>query len=85
MNPILIQLKELEYGVNIKLENIEKKIKFFCIAGVFDKPAKAMMLNMINSTGHGGCTKCLQLGETYSKDADGNFKIITQRLSFKLN
>ena len=50
MNPILIELKDLEYGVDITVENVEKKRKFFCIAGVFDKPAKAMMLNMKNST-----------------------------------
>ena len=73
MNPILIELKDLEYGVDITIENVEKKTKFFCIAGVFDKPAKAMMLNMKNSPGFGGCTKCLQLGETYSKGSDGNF------------
>jgi hypothetical protein len=34
------------------------------IAAVFDKPAKAAVLNMKSFNGFGGCTKCLQLGET---------------------
>ena len=39
-----------------------KIIKFFVINGVFDKPARAEILNMKNSTGYYGCLKCKQIG-----------------------
>ena len=62
-NPIVIQLKKQEIGITIEL-NDKKPIeaKFFTIAAVMDKPAKAALLNMISSTGFYGCTKCLQPG-----------------------
>jgi hypothetical protein len=41
----------------------------FLVAGIFDKPAKAAVLNMKAYNGFGGFTKCLQLGET-SKGID---------------
>ena len=40
-------------------------MKFFLVAGIFDKPAKAAVLNMNASNGFYGCTKCLQPGVTY--------------------
>ena len=63
LNPTVIQLKNLELGITIDL--IDRKsleAKFFTIAAVMDKPAKAAFLNMVNSTGFYGCTKCLQPG-----------------------
>jgi hypothetical protein len=63
LNPTVIQLKKLELGITIDL--IDRKsleTKFFTIAAVMDKPAKAAFLNMVNSTGFYGCTKCLQPG-----------------------
>ena len=64
LNPILCELKELEYGMLIR----EKFCKFFVITGVFDKPARAAILNMIGSTGFYGCLKCYQPGSTLSTD-----------------
>ena len=49
----------------LKLNLTLKEIKFFLVAGVFDKPAKSAVLNMISSTGYFGCTKCLQPGESF--------------------
>lgn len=55
--PIINELANLELGIDITIENIEKKNKFFLIAGVFDKPkTKASILNMNQ------CTKCEQSG-----------------------
>ncbi len=58
MHPIVNELKAVEYGITFDKRNI----KFFLIAGVFDKPAKASILNMKSSNGFFGCTKCLQPG-----------------------
>jgi hypothetical protein len=33
-------------------------LNFFRLNGIFDKPAKAMVLKMISSHGYYGCTKC---------------------------
>lgn len=44
---------------------VVKEIKFFLIAGIFDKPARACALNMIASYGFSGCTKCFQPGESF--------------------
>ena len=40
-------------------------IKFFTLYGIFDKPARRDILNIIGSTGFYGCLRCLQPGETY--------------------
>ena len=70
-NPIIIQLKKLELGINIEIENENVDVKFFVVAGVMDKPAKAALLNMISSIGFYGCTKCLQPGKSH-KATDSN-------------
>ena len=58
-------MKKLENGINLYPEEaFDKYVQFFVIAAIFDKPAKAAVLNMISYNGFGGCTKCLQLGET---------------------
>ena len=60
-----MRLKRLELGVDLEIENLTKTRKFSVIGGVFDKPAKASILNMISSNGFYGCTKCLQPGESH--------------------
>ena len=63
LKPIINQLKKLEYGVTFKINSRETKLLyFFVLIGVFDKPARAAILNMINSTGYYGCLKCCQKG-----------------------
>ena len=71
LNPILIQLKDLEYGFDLSIDNILEKRKFFLIAGVFDKPAKVLVLNIKSSNGFYGCHVCEQPGETF-KGKKGN-------------
>lgn len=39
--------------------------KCFLLAGIYDKPAKAKMLNMKSYNGFYGCTKCLQPGISF--------------------
>jgi hypothetical protein len=64
--PIINDLKKLEYGLVVKLNTKESKLLyFFVIFGIFDKPARAAILNMVNSTGYYGCLKCLQEGTNY--------------------
>lgn len=63
-NEIVTQLSVLELGFDLSLDNVSKKRKFFLIAAVFDKPAKAPVLNMNQYNGNCGCTKCEQPGET---------------------
>ena len=63
LEPLVMELKNLEQGIRLVPE-IPKYTSFFLIAAVFDKPAKAAVLNMKSFNGFGGCTECLQLGET---------------------
>ena len=58
LEPIINELKELELGINIE----NKFIRFFVLTGVYDKPARADLLNIINSNGFNSCLKCLQVG-----------------------
>lgn len=70
LNTIVIQLKRLELGIRTDFTDVSKEIKFFLFAAVMDKPAKAAVLNMINSTGFYGCTKCLQPGISLKKNLE---------------
>jgi hypothetical protein len=47
----------LKFQIN---SSVSKNVKFFLVAGIFDKPAKAAVLNMKASNGFYGCTKCLK-------------------------
>ena len=60
MGPVLEELKELEYG---RIFN-HRIYKFFLLFGVFDKPARAMILNIKQSNGHFGCLKCYKEGQS---------------------
>ena len=84
---LVIQLKKLELGVDIKFKDVNKEIKFFLFAAVMDKPAKAALLNMINSSGFYGCTKCLQPGISFKQNEKSklNFVIKNKEILFFLN
>ena len=82
LKPVIIQLNSLEYGLTVKQNNFANKVlRFFLLFGVFDKPARAEILNMKLSSGYYGCIKCLQIGKRYqtskSKLKKGFFKILT--------
>ncbi len=55
------ELKELERGRVFKMKNGTKILKFFVLAGVFDKPARSSILE-IKTSGRYSCLKCLQKG-----------------------
>lgn len=59
---LLSQLKKLELGINIGKENTYFNTKLFLIIAIFDKPARAAALNIVNSTGFFGCLVCRQKG-----------------------
>jgi hypothetical protein len=63
LEPLVSELKKLEQRVRL-VPNVPKFTSFYLVAGLFDKPAKAAVFNMKSYNGFGGCTKCLQLGET---------------------
>ena len=64
LKPIINELRALEYVINFDMGNNKfNQIHFFVLFGVFDKPARAAVLNMINSTGYSSCLKCLQKGD----------------------
>ena len=82
LQPIAFQLKILEQGMLMRNSlNVSKNIRFFLIAAVFDKPAKADVLNMKSCNGFGGCTKCMQLGETFRTE---NGKLNKSKLLIKI-
>ncbi|CAF0907019.1 unnamed protein product [Brachionus calyciflorus] len=55
-------LLKLEYGLSINIDGYQN-YKFFLMAAVFDKTARAAVLNLINSYGYFGCIKCYQKGQ----------------------
>ena len=58
-------MKILELGIACEIKNgLTKILKFFLLLAVFDKPARASVLNIISSNGNYGCLKCLQPGKT---------------------
>jgi hypothetical protein len=63
LQSVVKQLKRLEYGTSVCFADKEHEIKFFLMAGIFDKPARYGVLNMIQFNGSFGCTKCLQEGK----------------------
>jgi hypothetical protein len=56
-HPIVKELKRLEYGFEMrKLDKTAVSVSIHLLAGVFDKPAKAGVLNMVQFNGFYGCT-----------------------------
>jgi hypothetical protein len=54
------ELETLESGIRVENE----WLKFYLLISIYDKPAKATMLNMKGSTGYFGCTQCEIEGES---------------------
>lgn len=64
IEPIVDKLKDLERIFEV--EDNDKTIntfRCFLLYGVYDKPARAMANQTVNSNGYWGCCKCLQKGE----------------------
>ncbi len=75
--PIIKSLLKFEYGIPVlnKSNYKSKTIHFYLSHAVFDKPAKAAVLNIVASNGRGGCHVCLQEGETYKTAKGGTVHI----------
>ena len=58
----------MEYGINLQLNDSVKNCRFYVIGGVFDKPARASIINSNLSYGYYGCIKCYQRGESFKTD-----------------
>jgi hypothetical protein len=71
-NPIVIQLKKLELGFDLSIQNVTRETKCFLIAAIFDKPAKAAILNINGCNGFYGCHGCYQKGCSYSETKEKN-------------
>jgi hypothetical protein len=74
-------------GIDVSIEGYLKRRKFFVIAAVFDKPARAAVLNMKSSNGFHGCTKCLQPGESHKINQNCKLDMVlhkTDILKFKI-
>jgi hypothetical protein len=74
LSPIIDELLVLEQGCIIKLNNEKKLLNFYVTHGVFDKPARAALLNIKSCTGFYGCLKCYQKGKSI-KRKKGTFTI----------
>ena len=70
-SPIVEKLKDIEYGKIFKIKKIDQLIKGYVLYGVFDKPARASVFNLIASNGYHSCLKCIQSGSTI-KNKNGN-------------
>lgn len=66
------QLCELEIGVNLQTLEDYRNVNFFLLFAVFDKPARASALNLVNSTGYYSCLKCLQRGKNVQNESKNN-------------
>lgn len=78
--PLLKELKRLEYGISIDGKNV----RFFVISGVYDKPARASLLNIMSSNGHYGCIRCLQPGKTLQVSEKGNLNLFSKFINIFL-
>lgn len=59
------KLIALEYGIDIEnMDSTSRSCCLFLLLAVFDKPARASCLNLVNSTGFFSCLKCRQKGRT---------------------
>lgn len=75
LKPIITELLSLEKGEILSLnQHLEELIHVFLIFGVFDKPARAAMLNMMQYNGKFGCLKCYHPGESQKTDKGGTFR-----------
>ncbi|RMZ98668.1 hypothetical protein BpHYR1_010421 [Brachionus plicatilis] len=71
LKPIINQLKILKNGLVIG----DKILRFFLTHGVFDKPARAAILNTVQYNGKFGCLKCYQPGQNIKSAKNGNIRV----------
>ena len=63
MHPVLSKIENLQKtGVTFPTSKGMKTLNAKLLVGVFDQPAKAMVLNVVQYNGHYGCPYCLDKG-----------------------
>ena len=75
LKPIIKELKLLELGQLVTLNQTNSLIRFFVCHGVFDKPCRAAILNMIQYNGLFGCLKCYQPGLSLASKNSGTIHV----------
>ena len=71
LKPLFHELKMLEKGIVLSTHEGPKVIKVFLLAGTFDLPARAMVLNMTQYNGSFSCHRCLHPGERLTTGSRG--------------
>ncbi|CAF0919879.1 unnamed protein product [Brachionus calyciflorus] len=71
LKPIVEELKILEKGIFFEGD----MINIFLTNGVFDKPARAAILNTIQFNGKFGCIKCYQPGKNIPSSKNGTIHV----------
>ena len=60
LHPVLSKIENLQKtGITFPTSKGMKTLKAKLLVGVFDQPAKAMVLNVVQYNGHYGCPYCL--------------------------
>ena len=63
LHPVLSKIENLQKtGITFPTSKGMKTLKAKLLVGVFDQPAKAMVLNVVQYNGHYGCPYCLDKG-----------------------
>jgi hypothetical protein len=79
IKPIVDSFKRLESSFEVENKNTSKRFRCFLLYGVYDKPARALANNVINSNGYFGCCKCLQRGSRLKNAKSKSFNIFCHR------
>ena len=68
LQPIIDKIEKLQNGPGLLAQTPagEKNVKAVLLAGVFDLPAKAAVLNTVQFNGHYGCTYCKNKGSHFN-------------------
>jgi hypothetical protein len=72
--PIIQELKSLEMGHLVTVHNERIMVRFFCLCGVFDKPARADIIQINSSVGFNSCCKCYKRGESIPTENNGTVR-----------
>lgn len=75
LDPIILELKSLDQGEIIKINSEEMLINMFTIFGIFDKPARSAILNMMQWNGSYGCLKYYQPGKSLPTNKGGTVRV----------
>ena len=86
LDPIVNNLKELELGILFKInENSSKIFKSFLLFGVYDKPARSGVNNIIYPTGSYCCVKCPRKGTRLKNEKSNYFVYLSPLTKYSIH